>query len=344
MARRSPRPEATQHVVLRVLQQTCDGCGGALWVAHHKKRTVTTLEGVYDIRLVVRQCPNSQCQEYHHRYRPEEEGSWALPHGEFGLDVIALVGALRFREHRSVHEIHQELGRRGVQMAERSVTHLIQRYEELVTVHVTDRERLQDLLRAQGRVILAIDGLQPDAGHEVLWVIRDVLSQETLLARPLLSSAQEDIATLLREVKDLLPPVPVKGMISDGQKAIRAAVASVFAKVPHQLCQIHYLRDAAKPIVEADRHAATQLKAQVRGIRPIERALEARTDGPAQAARDYCLAVRSSLTDERHPPLDLPGITLHARLSQIHHSLSLVAQKRGSDPACKNCNPPLDVD
>ncbi len=339
MARRSPRPEATQQVVLKPFQQVCDGCGGALWVAHHKKRTVTTLEGIYDIRLVVRQCVNSQCQEYHHRYRPEEEGSWALPHGEFGLDVIALVGALRIREHRSVPEIHQELSRRGVQMAERSVTHLIHRYEELVTVHVRDRERIQDLLRAQGRVILAIDGLQPDAGHEVLWVIRDVLSQETLLARPLLSSAQGDIAALLREVKDLLPPVPVKGIISDGQKAIRAAVTSVMASVPHQLCQIHYLRDAAKPIVEADRHAGTQLKAHVRGIRPIERALEARTDESAEAARDYCLAVRSSLTDERHPPLDLPGITLHARLSQIHDSLSLVAQKRGSGLACMNCNP-----
>jgi hypothetical protein len=260
------------------------------------------------------------------------------------LDVIALVGALRFREHRSVPEIHQELGRRGVQIAERSVTHLIHRYEELVTVHITDRERIKDLLRAQGRVILAIDGLQPDAGHEVLWVIRDVLSQETLLARPLLSSAQGDIATLLREVKDLLPPVPVKGIISDGQKAIRAAVVSIFAKVPHQLCQIHYLRDAAKPIVEADRHAATQLKAQVRGIRPIERALEARTDPPAQAARDYCLAVRSSLTDDGHPPLKLGGIKLQTRLSQISDSLAWVAQKRGSGPACKNCNPSLHMD
>jgi len=248
--------------------------------------------------------------------------------------VIALVGALRFREHRSVPEIHQELLRRGVQIAERSVTHLIERYEELVTVHVRDRDRIRQILSKQGRVILAIDGLQPDAGHEVLWVIRDVLSQEILLARPLLSSAQGDIATLLREVKDRLPPVPVKGIISDGQKAIRAAVTSVFAKVPHQLCQIHYLRDATKPIVKADRHAATQLKAQVRGIRPIERALEARTDQSAQAARDYCLAVRSSLTDERHPPLDLPGIKLHTRLSQIHASLSLVAQKRGSGPTC----------
>lgn len=338
MARRSPRPEATQQVVLRPYQQVCDGCGEALWVAHHKKRTVTTLEGIYDLRLVIRQCPNSQCQEYHHRYRPEEEGSWALPHGEFGLDVIALVGALRFREHRSVHEIHQELLRRGIQIAERSVTHLIARYEELVTVHVRDRDRIHKILSEQGRVILAIDGLQPDAGHEVLWVIRDCLSQELLLVRPLLSSAQEDIATLLREVKDLLPAVPVKGIVSDGQKAIRAAVALVFVKIPHQLCQIHYLRDAAKPIVEADRHAGTQLKAQVRGIRPIERALETRTDPPAQAARDYCLAVRSALTDDGHPPLDLPGITLHTRLSQIHDSLDLVAQKRGSGPVCKNCS------
>ncbi|MBC1298476.1 hypothetical protein GNF11_26815 [Nostoc sp. UCD122] len=28
----------------------------------------------------------------------------------------------------------------------------------------------------QGRVILAIDGMQPEIGYEVLWVIRDCLS------------------------------------------------------------------------------------------------------------------------------------------------------------------------
>jgi hypothetical protein len=229
-------------------------------------------------------------------------------------------------------------------MAVRSVRHLIERYEELVTVHITDRERIHEKLKKQGRVILAIDGLQPDAAHEVLWVIRDCLSQEILLARPLLSSAQGDIAALLREVKELLPAVPVKGIISDGEKAIRAAVTVVFPKIPHQLCQIHYLRDAAKPIVEADRHAATQLKAQVRGIRPIERALEGRTDESAEAARDYCLAVRSAITDDGHPPLKLGGIKLHARLSQVHQSLELIAKKRGLGLVCKSCVPSLHVD
>src|SRR2546423_1595635 len=123
MARRSPRPEATHHVVLRPPLERCECCGEALWVAHHKRRTVTTLQGVYDLRLVVRQCPNSQCQQYHRRYRPEEEGSWALPHGGFGLDVIALVGALRFGEHRSGHEIHQDLSSRSGWSPSRSRKH-----------------------------------------------------------------------------------------------------------------------------------------------------------------------------------------------------------------------------
>ena len=55
---------------------------------------------------------------------PPEEGAWALPHGEFGLDVIALVGMLRYESHRSVPEIHQDLCRRGVVIAERTVTNL----------------------------------------------------------------------------------------------------------------------------------------------------------------------------------------------------------------------------
>jgi len=61
--------------------------------------------------------------------------------------------------------------------------------------------------------------------------------------------------------------------------------------IPHQFCQFHYLREAAKPIADADRHAKKELKKQVRGVRPIERALEGRTDEEAEAIRGYCLKV-----------------------------------------------------
>ena len=76
---------------------------------------------------------------------------------------------------------------------------------------------------SNGRVILALDGLQPDVGHEVLWVIRDVLSGEVLLARSLLSSTQDDLARLITEVKEALG-VPIVGAVSDGQDSIRKAI------------------------------------------------------------------------------------------------------------------------
>jgi hypothetical protein len=131
-------------------------------------------------------------------------------------------------------------------------------------VRLRDRERLHALLLKQGRVVLAIDGLQPDVG-------REVLSGEILIAKPLLSSSQEDLAALLTEAKNALPAVALSGIVSDGQLSIRAAVATTFADLPHQLCHFHYLREAAKPIYEADRHGKKELKKQVRGIRAIER-------------------------------------------------------------------------
>jgi hypothetical protein len=87
--------------------------------------------------------------------------------------VIALVGALRYQQHRSVPEIHQELVQRGVRICQRSVTNLLDRYDELVSLRLSDSRRLRRILTRQGRVILALDGLQPDVGHEVLWVLRD---------------------------------------------------------------------------------------------------------------------------------------------------------------------------
>jgi hypothetical protein len=327
--RRVARPQAGQQVRLEPQQVACRDCGEWMPVAYHAHRKILTVKGLIQLRLVVRRCQTAGCPAYKRPYRPEEEGGWALPHGECGLDLIALVGRLRYREHRSAPEIQQLLQERGLSVCERTVEHLMHRYEELVALHLSERPRLRERLCSQGRVILAIDGLQPDVGHEVLWVIREVLSGEILLARTLLSSSQEDVAVLLREVKASLP-LSVSGLVSDGQLSIRRAVASVFPDEPHQLCHFHYLREAAKPIYEADRHAKKELKKQVRGIRPIERSLEGQSDEQAQLVRDYCLAVRSALTDDGRPPLEASGLKLHDRLSQISASIDRVAEKRGS--------------
>jgi hypothetical protein len=167
------------------------------------------------------------------------------------------------------------------------------------------------------------------SGHPVL---RDTLSGEVLLARSLDSSRQDDLADLLREVKDALP-VPIQAVISDAQRPIRLAVQKVLPDVPHQLCQFHYLKEAAKPIVEADHHAKTELKKYTRGVREIERSVSTREDQEAKTIRGYCLALRSTLADEGKPPLLLPGLLMHDRLEAILASLERVEKKRGCQPS-----------
>jgi hypothetical protein len=330
MARTSHRPRPDHALTLTPLATHCPECGHKLWADYDNFRTVTTLDTVLRLTLHIRRCPNPACPRFHRPYRPEAEPHFALPHHEFGLDVIAAVGRLRYAEHQSVPEIHQELKRRCM-VAQRTVTNLLDRYDELRALATADPQRLRRLLRGQGRVVLAVDGLQPDVGHEVLWVLRDCLSGEVVLARSLLSATIEDLSALLREARDALP-VPITGVISDGQDTIRKAVAQTFPGVPHQLCQFHYLREAARPIYEADRHAKKELKKRVRGVRAIERAAEDEEDVEAEIVRGYCAAVRSALTDDGRPPLAASGLKLHERLEKIAASLEGVARKAGTLP------------
>jgi hypothetical protein len=322
--------------VLAPLRQTCPGCGGHLRSRHDNHRTLVTLAGPVRLRLRIRRCETPGCPRFRLPYRPEAEGALALPQHEFGLDVIALVGRLRHGEHRSVPEIHAALRERGVDIAERSVTNLLDRYDELLATALTDTRRLRRMLKDQGGVILALDGLQPDVGHEVLWVVRDCLSGQVLLARSLLSGTAKDLAPLLREVAEAVG-VPVLGVVSDGQTSVRRAVERALPGVPHQLCHFHFLREAALPVFEADRHAKVELKKQVRGIRPIERAMEGRDAPEATVVRGYCAAVRSAITDDGRPPLAASGLKLKARLEAVADSLERVFEKGAARRRSRGC-------
>jgi Transposase, Mutator family len=326
--------KATPPTITRDLtpeRTACPHCGRPMTADYANRRTVHTPAGVARLHLTIRRCRLPACTAYKKPYRPEAEGAVALPRHEFGLDVIALIGRLRYAEHRSVPEIRAHLLGRGVAVSERAVTNLLDRYDELLAVALSDDRRLRAALAARGKAVLAIDGLQPDVGHEVLWVIRDCLSGEVLLAKSLLSARHRDLAELLAAAKAACP-VPVVGVVSDGRHSIRKAVAAVFPGVPYQLCQFHYLREAARPIYEADRHAEKELKKKVRAVRGVERQTEGRTDPEADVIRGYCSAVRGAPTDDGRPPLEASGLKPHARLTAVAGSLGRAESKGGCRP------------
>src|SRR5947209_19886314 len=161
MPRRSARPQPDRTVDLPTHTRTCPACAGPLWCAATARRTVVTLEGLVRLHLQIRSCRNPDCPRHGACLRPEQEGRFALPQHEFGLDVIAAVGRLRHAEHRSVPEIHAELTRRGVPICARSVSNLLDRYDELLALSLSDTERLRRCTAAACKDALPIVRHQP---------------------------------------------------------------------------------------------------------------------------------------------------------------------------------------
>ena len=193
----------------------------------------------------------------------------SLKYYQFSIDVIAKVGHLYFKEHKTIDQIKQTLSKLHISRSE--INLLYQAYLALTTVNRKQDTTFLDKIRANGGITLALDGVQPEKGNETLWILKDHQTGETLLAKNLQSADRESIASLLREIKAL--GIPIRGIISDGQRSIRLAVKQEFPAIPHQLCHFHFLRNIVRPILEMDRALKVDLRKKVRGIKPSRRIL-----------------------------------------------------------------------
>ena len=192
---------------------------------------------------------------------------------------------------------------------------------------------MRQRLAAQGRVILALDGLQPDVGHEVLWVIRDCLSGEVLLARSLLSGPAGDLAPLLREVASRRAGCRCDQCWSDRDPP-RGGAGAAWGSPP--TLPVPLL--ARGGTADLRSHAKTVLKKHVRGVRPIERAAEQANDPQAAVVQGYCAAVRSAVTDDGQAPLAASGLKLKQRLEKVADSLERVVEKGAPHRRLRSCN------
>jgi hypothetical protein len=208
--------------------------------------------------------------------------------------------------------------------------------------------------------------LQPEKGHETLYVVRELSGKRVWFAEALLSATADEVRRLIARAKrwaqDLGKPVAL--WISDKQDAFVTGIAAEFPAVPHRYCDNHFLRDLAKPVLEADSHAKVQMLKKVRGLRGIEQSvLTHRRDstpmepppppGPESVVTetlvsadpfltgddpsgdvvlDYCAAVRGILNNDQDGPLDPPGLRMADALDEVRQSVqrNLDVKKGGS--------------
>lgn len=307
----------------------CPHCHEKLEYCHTvSRKVISTLGGVYRIVNMGYRCSNNHCQD-HTVYRSAEAEQLSLKFSTYGTDVIAYAGYLRFKEHRTRKEIMNGLNDRGVTISERQTQRLYECYAVLLRAGIDShaKEVLQETTDKHGGIILSIDGVQPEKGNESLYVIREVLSGTVLAAKNLKSSASQELMDFVKPVLDL--NFPVLGFISDGQQSIRLALEKLSPETPYQYCQIHYLKDIAKPVVERDRKLKTSVKKKLRGIRDVERKAAKNPSLESEVALDYVAAIRSVLLEDGKPPFDLPGIKVYERTKEIRDSLKKCLDKKG---------------
>jgi hypothetical protein len=228
-----------------------------------------------------------------------------------------------------------------------------------------DPEALLRQYEAVDEIILSIDGLQPEKGHETLYVVRELTRKRVWFAEALISATAPEVRRLIAQAKEWALELgkPVALWLSDRQDAFVTGIAAEFPDVPHRYCQNHFLRDVAKPVLEADSHTKVQMRQKVRGLRKIGQAVlkrhgvEASGDGAGDEAQapmmgtvgpaappppaadpagavvlDYCAAVRGILNDDQGGPLHPPGLRMAEALDEVRASIQrdLDEKKGGS--------------
>jgi hypothetical protein len=252
----------------------------------------------------------------------------------------------------------------GIKLSEDAIDQYIRRYQAMLAARQQDVESLRRQYESVAEIILSIDGLQPEKGHETLYVVRELSQKRVWFAEPLLSATGGEVRRLITKAKQWAESsgTPVGLWMSDKQEAFVTAIAAEFPDVPHRYCDNHFLRDLAQPVLEADGHAKVQMRKKVRGLRTIEQAVLQRQESEAQDERtpeaadagvtattaagrppavvdagdavvlDYCAAVRGILNDDQGGPLNPPGLRMAGALNEVQESIrrNLEARRGGS--------------
>jgi hypothetical protein len=350
---------------LDVLDRNCPVCGRMMHICDHRYRRFHTLGGPVQMICKLNHCPDPGCPGHAKTKSPELEITIALPQMAVGWDVLCWIGHRRCSRHMAVSLIQSELlDDYGIKLSEDAIEQYIRRYQVMLAARQQDAESLRLQYESVAEIILSIDGLQPEKGHETLYVVRELTLKRVWFAEPLISATEDEVRRLIKKAKEWAQSLstPVGLWMSDKQDAFVKGIAAEFPGVPHRYCDNHFLRDVAKPVLEADSHAKVQMRKKVRGLRQIEQAAlqrqkvetkgEITPDAPeatgmatAAVAKQspavvdpagsvvlaYCAAVRGILNDDQGGPLHPPGVRMAEALTEVHESLqrNLEAKKGG---------------
>jgi len=346
-------------------------------ICDHRRHSIFTLRGPTQLVCKLVHCPDSACASRPKTFSPLAETFITMPHWLIGWDLFCWIGHRRFTQHWSIPRLRAELtDTYQIPLSHDSLGYYIQRYQTMLAARQQDAELLAKEYRDVAGLVLTIDGLQPEKGHETLYVVRELTCKRVWFAEALISSTASEVQRLFAKARQWAEQlgIPVQLWVSDKQDAFLTGIATEFPGTPHRYCSNHFLRDLAKPILDADSNAKVKMRGKVRGLRTIEKAVLEQSqaaasiveapsteaildavptvaplvapidpgtpelDKASQVVLDYCSAVRGILNSDQGGPLQPPGLRMAEALHDVHDSLQRNLEEKKGAPLTTNSN------
>jgi hypothetical protein len=245
-------------------REMCLHCGQPLLHRNtwYVKKYVQTLDGPLFVAGKSHRCHNPSCSHPGATYYASGVLSISLPHCTYGLDVLAFIGWQHDHHHRQFVEIQSDLHQRGLLINERTVGKLYRQFLALLGgMTMQHQPRLETAAQQHGGLIWAVDALQPEGSDPPLYVLYELLSNTPVSAFQDSNPNAERLRAWLAPYTHL--PFAVLATLSDGEKAVVAALKASWSDAPHQRCQLHFLNNIAKPALEVDGRLRQHLRAEL---------------------------------------------------------------------------------
>src|SRR5262249_5627529 len=128
-----------------------------------------------------------------------------------------------------------------IRLSDDAIALYLRRYQTMVAARHQDAALLAQAYQNIDRLVLTIDGLQPEKGHETLYVVRELRAKRIWFAEPLLSGSATEVQKLLAKAKGWAEQLgkAVELWISDKQGAFVNAIQAEFPEVPHRYCSVN---------------------------------------------------------------------------------------------------------
>jgi len=258
---------------------SCALCSSKIVCKGTARRQLISLQSKSKATIQIRHCSKVGCMNHGANLKPAAYLNQIVPESGYGVDVYGLIGHLRLAYRQTIPEIHKGLIKKypHIEIGERHVENLLNHLSLCIEQSGKNAAHLKEYFADYSGLVFSIDGVEPEKGHSILYIVREVQSGKILFAHYCRYADAEHLGKeILLPLQQVLQQagLPVLGWIADKELAIGRAVQEVFKDIPFQHCQSHFLGAMKKPLTTEDTKLGKAVKKNFGKIKPLERAID----------------------------------------------------------------------